>query len=104
MKNSATINKTLRLANSRIANEIEPIVYADFKVTPDSIDLMETRYAVVIRGIEVDITNDVKWTLDKVMNRTKREQVLDMVVNELSNDEVFAALEEDELITEKQEA
>ena len=104
MKNSATINKTLRLADSRIANEIEPIVYADYQVTPDSIDLMETRYAVVIRGIEVDITSDVRYELNKVMNRTKREQVLDMVVNELTNDEAFAALEEDELITENQEA
>ena len=104
MKQSATINKTLRLADSRIANEIEPIVYADYEVTPDSINLMETRYAVVIRGIEVDITSDVRYELNKVMNRTKREQVLDMVVNELTNDEAFAALEEDELITENKEA
>ena len=54
MKNQATINKTLRLMDSRIANEIEPVVYADFKVSPDNIDLMETRYAVIIRGIEID--------------------------------------------------
>lgn len=104
MKNSATINKTLRLADSRIANEIEPIVYADYEVTPDSVNLMETRYAVVIRGVEVDITYKVRHEFNKVMNRTKREQVLDMVVNELTNDEAFAALEEDELITENQEA
>lgn len=104
MKQSATINKTLRLADSRIANEIEPIVYADYEVTPDSVNLTETRYAVVIRGVEVDITSDVRYELNKVINRTKREQVLDMVVNELTNDEAFAALEEDELITENQEA
>lgn len=98
MKKSATINKVFRLQDSHIANEIEPVVYADFKVSPDSIDLMETRYAVIIRGVEVDITNDVKWTLDKVMNRSKREQVLDMITNELTNDDVFEALEETEIL------
>ena len=40
MKKQATINKTLRLMDSRIANEIEPVVYAEFKVSPDNIDLM----------------------------------------------------------------
>lgn len=99
MKNQATINKTLRLMDSRIANEIEPVVYADFKVSPDNIDLMETRYAVIIRGIEIDITNPVKWELDRIANRSKRSQVLDMITDELTNDEVFAALEEEELLT-----
>jgi len=87
------LQKVFRLADSTIANEIEPVVYADFDISHDSIDLKETRYAVIIRGVEIDITWAVKHDLDKVANRTKRNQVLEMIVNELSNDEVFDLLE-----------
>jgi len=98
MKQQNTISKVLRLAESTAANEIEPVIYADFQVSRDSIDLIETRYAVIIRGVEIDISSDVRYELNRVCNRTKREQFLSIITDELTNDEVFAALENEETL------
>lgn len=91
------LSKVYRLADSTAANEIEPVIYADFSVTPTDIELNETRYAVIIRGIEIDITSDVRYELNKIQNRRKREQWLDMIVNELSNDEVTELFNEEKI-------
>lgn len=90
--------KRFDLENSKCAELLEPIITADFSVSHDHINLDEVRYSVIIRGVEIDITNDVKWSLDKVCNRTKREQVLSAIADELSNEEALAMLEPDEAI------
>lgn len=97
--------KRFDLGNSKCAELFEPIITADFSISHDRINLDEVRYSVIIRGIEIDITNDVKWSLDKVCNRTKREQVLCAIADELSNEEALTKIEPDEAIElENQEA
>ena len=87
-----TINKTLSVANNGFVESIEPIIYAQYEIKPDNIALIDYSFAIVIEGVEIDITDAVMKQLTRPVNHAKLKRIKFSILDAMDGEEAYEAL------------
>lgn len=93
----------LTIANSTLVEGFEPVIYASFDIVPDNIQLICYEVAIIINGIEIDITDPVRQELSKAVNIGKRNQIMSQIIDIVDMEEISNAMEKEEHIHESNE-
>jgi len=90
------ITKRFDYDNSSISEFFEPIIEVDAEIEYEdggiSIDITEKRFSVIIEGIEIDITKEVKYELGKRINFGKAARIHNDLICELEKLDLYNEL------------
>lgn len=80
--------------------EMDFKVYADFTIsgTPHQVEVQLENYQIsgIIFGLEIDLTSEINWALNKPQNHRKKARFLHAIYNQLPIDTAGAWLQEEE--------